>query len=524
MKKRHIVFIASKEYDNLGIGYMSAILSAAGYKTSVVGFKENKNEILRILKSHNPLIVGFSVIFQYHIEYFIKLIEFLRSEGINSHFTAGGHYASLKHEELFDFVPWLDSIIRFEGEYTLLELADCIDAGSEWRKIKGIAYKNGGRIISNQLRLPEKELDKFPFPLRTNLKEYAIGKKCTTIIAGRGCVHNCSFCNEREFYFQSGGLIKRVRRPELVVDEMEFLFRRKQCSIFLFVDDDFPVNSVKEPQWVAKFCHDIKIRKLSDKIIWHICCRPDEVNEKQFILMKNNGLFSVFLGLEDGTDTGLKRLRKGMKIEKSLEGINILKKLGLNINFGFLLFQPSSTFSSISDNLRFLRQICSDGYTPVTFLKLMPYYETQVEKELLREGRLKISNGIRDYDFQEEWMNDYYDFIVTSFMKWLRYPDGLESTSHWTRNHFSVYLHFYDFFSNNVLRLFRRFNKIISESNVYLLNTMDELLLYFRSGQYKRDNASLGKYIRNIDLKHDYFLQRVQGIMNELMLYAEICR
>ena len=80
MKKRHIVFIASKEYDNLGIGYMSAILSAAGYKTSVVGFKENKNEILRILKSHNPLIVGFSVIFQYHIEYFIKLIEFLRSD------------------------------------------------------------------------------------------------------------------------------------------------------------------------------------------------------------------------------------------------------------------------------------------------------------------------------------------------------------------------------------------------------------------------------------------------------------
>jgi len=52
---------------------------------------------------------------------------------------------------------------------------------------------------------------------------------------------------------------------------------------------------------------------------------------------------------------------------------------------------------------------------------------------------------------------------------------------------------------------------------------MDELLLYFRSGSIK-DNAVLGKYNRNIDLKHDYFLQRVQGIMNELMLYAEICR
>ncbi len=503
---------------------MSAILSAGGYKTNVVDFKENKNEILRVLKYHDPLIVGFSVIFQYHIEYFIELIEFLRSEGINSHFTAGGHYASLKHEELFDFVPWLDSIIRFEGEYSLRELANCIYAGLEWRKIKGLAYKKEGRIISNQLRPLEKELDKLPFPLRTNLKEYAIGKKCTTIIAGRGCVHNCSFCNEREFYRQSGGLIKRIRKPEMVAGEMEFLYRKKHCSVFLFVDDDFPVNSVKEPQWVAKFCQNLKERKLNDKIIWHICCRPDEVDEEQFILMKNNGLFSVFLGLEDGTDTGLKRLRKGMTIEKSLEGINILKKHRLNINFGFLLFQPSSTFGSIADNLGFLRQICSDGYTPVTFLKLMPYYETQVEKELQKEGRLKISNGIRDYDFQEEWLNDYYNFTAVSFMKWLRYPEGLECTSHWTRNHFSVYLHFYDFFNNNVLRLFSRFNRIISESNIYLLDTMNELLLFFRSGQYKGDKAALGKYNRNIDLKHDYFLQRVHGIMNELMLYEEICR
>ncbi len=79
-----------------------------------------------------------------------------------------------------------------------------------------------------------------------------------------------------------------------------------------------------------------------------------------------------------------------MTTEKSMTGINILKKLSININFGFLLFQPSSTFGSINNNLDFLRQICRDGYTPVTFLKMMPYYETQVEKELIKEGRLRI--------------------------------------------------------------------------------------------------------------------------------------
>lgn len=524
MKKRHIVFIASKEYDNLGIGYMSAILSAAGYKTSVIDFKETRTEILRILTSLKPQLVGFSVIFQYHIDHFVNLIEFLRSEGINSHFTAGGHYASLKHEELFDFIPCLDSIVRFEGENTILELANCIYNGSDWRKLKGLAFRKDRSIITNPIRPFEKDLDKFPFPLRANLKEYAIGKKCTTIIAGRGCVHNCTFCNAREFYKNTPGLIKRIRKPEMVADEIELLYHIKHCSVFLFVDDDFPVNSVKEPKWVIRFCNELKQRRLGRKIMWHICCRPDEVEEELFVMMKENGLFSVFLGLEDGTDAGLKRLNKRMSINKSLNGINILKKLRINIDFGFMLFQPYSTFSSITDNLNFLRQILSDGYAPVTFLKMMPYYETQIEKELIKEGRLKISNGTRDYDFRETWMNEYYKFTCTSFMKWLRHPDGLENTSHWTRNHFSVYLYYFDYFNNDVLKLFRKFTRIISESNIFLLNTMDELASFFKSGQYKRDNDALDKYERNIDLKHDLFLQNVHGIMNELMLYAEICR
>ncbi len=294
MKKRHIVFIASQEYDNLGIGYMSAVLSAAGYKTRIIDFKENKAEILRIIKSLNPQLVGFSVIFQYHINHFISLVEFLRKEGINSHFTAGGHYASLKHDELFDFIPYLDSIVRFEGENTILELANCIYQDSDWRKLKGLAFKENGRVITNPARPNEKDLDRFPFPLRCNLKEYAVGKKCTTIIAGRGCIHNCSFCNEGEFYRQAGGLMKRIRKPEKVVDEIEFLYHKKHCSVFLFVDDDFPVNSVKEPLWVEKFCHELTIRNLDRKIMWHICCRPDEVEEELFAMMKNNRSYSLF--------------------------------------------------------------------------------------------------------------------------------------------------------------------------------------------------------------------------------------
>ncbi|HEY5122823.1 MAG TPA: cobalamin-dependent protein, partial [Ignavibacteria bacterium] len=213
MSKPSVVFVAFEEFDNLGMGYLASVLSKAGYDTRVIDFRSMKEDILKILKRQNPLIVGFSVIFQYHIYEFVDLINYIRERGILCHFTAGGHYASLKYEELFELIPSLDSIVRFEGEYTLLDLITCIHAGTDWKNVLGIAYKNNGKIIANPLRPLEKDLDKFPFPLRSPLTKYALDRKFATILAGRGCVNNCSFCHIREYYKQSSGPYKRIRKP-----------------------------------------------------------------------------------------------------------------------------------------------------------------------------------------------------------------------------------------------------------------------------------------------------------------------
>lgn len=523
MKNHPIVFVTLKEYDNLGIGYMAAILSAAGYKTKIIDFNRRKTDILKTLKILDPLLIGFSVIFQYHIDQFINLAGYLRKEGINCHFTAGGHYASLKYEELFKFIPFLDSIVRFEGEYTLLELVQSIQNSGDWRETAGIAYKRKNKIMANPLRPFEKDLDKFPFPVRSSLRNYAFEKKFTTILAGRGCVHNCSFCNTRKFYSQLSGPVKRIRRPEMVVREMILLYHKRNCSVFLFMDDDFPLKSPREPEWILKFCNELKENDLNEKIVWQISCRPDEVDENCFKLMKKNGLFLVFLGIEDGTNDGLMRLNKHMTVEKSLNGIKILKKLKIGFDFGFLLFKPFTTFKSLIEDLDFLRQICGDGYTPVTFLKMMPYYETRVEKELIKEGRLNVSMGIRDYNFLDDSMNHYYDFITGCFVEWLRYPDGLENTSHWARNYFFVY---FRYFGNNtfVLTLNRKFKKIISESNLFLLETMKELSIIFESGQYLRDNNLLESYRERINLKHLSFKKRIQMNIDILLLLGQVYR
>ena len=241
MNNNSVVFIAFEERENLGIGYMYAVLSEAGYEVSIVDFRKDKSDILKELLELNPMVVGFSVIFENHLYDFQELIEYLRKNGIQSHFTAGGHFASLRPTDLFEIIPSLDSIVRFEGEHTIHDLVNHLQSGEEWREVFGISFRYNGVLMNNKLRALEPDLDTFPFPFRPEIKKYVFEKKYSTLIAGRGCVYNCTFCDIREFYRQSPGPVKRIRNPEMVVQEMEYLHKEHDCSVFLFQDDDFPV-------------------------------------------------------------------------------------------------------------------------------------------------------------------------------------------------------------------------------------------------------------------------------------------
>jgi len=519
-----VVLVAFKEFDNLGVGYLASVLSEDGYDPVILDFRDGKEKILKIIKSLKPLIIGYSVIFQYYIYEFKELITYLRKSGIGSHFTAGGQYASLKYEDLFKIIPGLDSIVRFEGEYTFLELVKCIDSGTDWHKIKGLVYKENTRIIVNPLRPPEMDLDRFPFPLRSSIKDYALGKKFTTILAGRGCIYNCSFCNNSEYIRQSLVPFKRIRKPEKVVEEIDFQYHKYDCSVFLFEDDDFPIKTNNGPDWIEKFCKELERKKLTGKIIWKINCRTDEVDYNSFTLMKSHGLFLVFLGIDDGTDSGLIRLNKNMTVEESLRGINILKKLEICFDYGFMLFQPASTFRSINDNLAFLRELCSDGYTNVTFLKLEPFFDTRIEKELRKEGRLKGKPGFLDYDFLSVPLDHYYRYISDSFKEWINDPDGLSNVIKWARNYLTVFAHFYKMIPE-VQLLSIEVRKYVAQSNIFILDAMQELTVLFESKKYDPVNFSdLKFYRKTIDEKHCMFREQIVNSIKKVCRFVEYQR
>ncbi len=99
---RPIILVGFQDQANLGIGYVAAVLRRSGYTVHVCDFKLDRRQILETARRQPPLLVGFSLIFQFYVHRFHELAAYLRENGVNCHFTMGGHFPSLSYRAALD--------------------------------------------------------------------------------------------------------------------------------------------------------------------------------------------------------------------------------------------------------------------------------------------------------------------------------------------------------------------------------------------------------------------------------------
>jgi len=128
-----IALIGYQDQGNLGMGYLSAVLQQRGHTVQMIDVRDGPEKVAERLISRQPLIVGFSLIFQVFLPRFRKVAAHLRMRGVTSHFTIGGHFPSLCHDEVLKHFPELDSVVRYEGEHTIVDLVDRLLTKRDWR-------------------------------------------------------------------------------------------------------------------------------------------------------------------------------------------------------------------------------------------------------------------------------------------------------------------------------------------------------------------------------------------------------
>jgi radical SAM superfamily enzyme YgiQ (UPF0313 family) len=480
---RNVVLVGFQNQGNLGLGYLAATLESVGYHVEVIDNYEPYEQIVRRVQSLDPVVVGFSLIFQFYVHRYEELARELREAGVTAHFTMGGHFPSLSPNDTLELVPQLDSVVRFEGEVALLELCDRIGLGRDWRDIQGLVYKRRGTIVTTELRPLLADLDELPRPYATVATRPILRRNVAQMIASRGCARTCSFCSIHMFYRLAPGKVVRTRRPAEVAAEMRYLLDEVDATVVLFQDDDFPIFGPAWHRWTRELLDEIRAQDLVGRMLWKVNCRADAADPVLLSEMREAGLYMVYMGLESGSEKGLETLHKQITVAQNEAAVQTMKELGILFDFGFMMLDPSSTFETIEENTAFLRRIVGDGSAPAEFCRMVPYDGTPIKDALVAEGRLRGDVCNPDYDFLDPRIERFFTLVneALNVTGWIHGLQALSPQLKFAWNELAVMRGFTP--SLPGLATYEdRLRRITRESNETLMEVVEDLVAVCRDG------------------------------------------
>lgn len=415
-RPQRALLVGFQDQDNLGLRYLSSAARSAGHAPEIATYEADPSALARQVLDGGYDFVGLSLIFQYMTPGFAAAVAALREAGVTAHISMGGHYPSFAYEEVLRGAPGLDSIVRFDGELTLVSLLNNLSLGADWRETAGIAFRAAdGAIHAACLREPLADLDALPWPDRETIDYESHSLSTASVLGSRGCPWDCSFCSIRPFYEAQGGQLRRLRRPDAVVDEMIDLHERRSVPVFLFQDDDFLATGRRAREWAGKIADRLVDEGYAGDIAFKISCRSDEIDETAIRRLMAGGLTHVYMGVESGDETSLATMNKKLGPQRHIRAGEILKSLGLSFDFGFMLMEPYSTFETIRNNIAFLDAFVGDGWSVAPFCRMLPYAGTPIRERLLSEGRLAGTEFQPDYRFLDPKLDIYYEWMIETF-------------------------------------------------------------------------------------------------------------
>ena len=248
------------------VAYLAGYLKNAGYTdiTFIDAMTDHMSDdqVRDALRLLQPDIVGATAITPaiYAAESLLQLAKECCPNAIT---VLGGIHGTFMYPQVLTEAPWIDVVVRGEGEQVLLDLVACIDRGAwpaERGSVKGIAYLQDGQVTATPAAKPIADLDLIqPDWGILDWKKYIYiptGKRVAIPNMARGCPFTCSFCSQWKFWRDY-----RVRDPKKVVDEIETLVRDHEVGFFILADEEPTIHKKK----FIQFCEKIEARALRDR-------------------------------------------------------------------------------------------------------------------------------------------------------------------------------------------------------------------------------------------------------------------
>jgi anaerobic magnesium-protoporphyrin IX monomethyl ester cyclase len=282
-------------------------------------------------------------------------------------------------KQVLSEAPWIDAIVRGEGEEILTEVVRAIDSG-EWmtrrRAIKGLAFTEEAgeetKILATEAAPTVKNVDAITpdWGILEWSKYKYIPLNCRVAIPNmaRGCPFTCTFCSQWRFWRDY-----RVRDPQKVVDEIETLHQKYDVRFFILADEEPTINRKK----FVQFCEELIKRGLPDKVQWGINTRVTDILRDAALLplYRKAGLLHVSLGTEAAAQLKLDLFNKETKVADNKKAIELLRDAGIVVEAQFIVGLENETAETLEETYRMAQDWKPDlanwsMYTSWPFTKL----------------------------------------------------------------------------------------------------------------------------------------------------------
>lgn len=331
---------------NLGFVYIAGALRCRGYEVDyydAMSLRHDWPDIQARIIDFAPQVVA-STAFTASAPDALKLLELAKQIDPAIVTILGNVHATFCYEDLLANKA-IDYIVRGEGEITLPNLLDCLNAKDSPNKVAGLAYHEADQIIVTPAASFITNLD--ALTPAWDLVEWPIysyhpkpGSTLAIVSSARGCLQNCSFCSQQLFWQRTW----RARTAKNFVDELQMLNREYGVNVVMLADE---IPTQDKDRW--RHILDMLIeRQLGVKLLMET--RVDNIIRDEDILDKYRlaGVEHIYVGVEAGSQALLNLFKKGTKVEQSKRAIDLINQADIVSETSFVLGMPDETPESIA--------------------------------------------------------------------------------------------------------------------------------------------------------------------------------
>ena len=362
------------------------------------GFNNFLTNSIRNILAKDPVIVSFYCRGDCYLAN-IMIAKKIKEIRPDIHIVFGGPQADISAKETINQIPWVDYCCSGEGETTIYPFFNALLKGEDISSVPGLTYRSSeGEVVSNPRPELIKNLDELPFIDYSMLPVELTSKKRSATASflmevGRGCPFNCIYCSTSIFWQRNF----RLKSAERIITEIKIINDTFGITTFTF-DHDLFTASKKQ---VLKFCHTLKETKMP--VIWSCSSRADTIDKEMIEEMASAGMYSIYLGVETGSERMQNIIHKKLNIQKTINTIKCLVDNGVKVTVSFIYGFPEETYEDLEDTLQMVYLLYSYGVTAFQFHLCSissgtEYYDIYKDKLVWAE---KFSDQTGDFGVKE---------------------------------------------------------------------------------------------------------------------------